>query len=281
MAESLPKSLAESLPEPRLKIPHLTQVILLPQIIVSSLGCFVLAHLLLFRLHLPSRYTQHSLRLAASLAAGIVLISMLYGLWHWARGQRQSRFYLLKAIGAGAIALALTIAVLGYPLFVDQFPLTGYQYGRYPKLYGFLKEQPPSTVIASLSAEANNLPTFTQRSILTGSEYAIPYHIGYYQTLRRRTVDLIEAQYSNRKKTLKRFIKDYGITLWLLDKGAFKPDYIQNSPWIQQHPQAALKALAQMQGKKKAPLLQATTSCQVLEDQALILIDAKCIVNRF
>ena len=34
---------------------------------------YALAHLLIFRLHLPSRYTQHSLRMVMSLAAGIVL----------------------------------------------------------------------------------------------------------------------------------------------------------------------------------------------------------------
>ncbi|MEM9217514.1 MAG: hypothetical protein AAGD25_24635 [Cyanobacteria bacterium P01_F01_bin.150] len=257
------------------------QISLLPQIIVSSLGCFFLAHLLLFRLHLPSRYTQHSLRIVASLAAGIVLVSLLHGLWNWTGSQEQSAFSILKKIGVGAIALALSVTVLGYPLFVGQFPLTGYQYGRYDKLYGFLKEQPPSTVIASLSNEVNNLPTFTQRSILSGSEYAIPYHVGYYQKLRQRTVDLIEAQYSNRKKTLKRFIKDYGITLWLLDKGAFKPKYLQDNLWIQQHPKAALGAFANVQGKKNLPLLKAMASCQLISDKNLVLLDAQCVTDRF
>ena len=252
-------------------------ITLLTQVIVSSLGCFFLAHLLLFRLHLPSRYTQHSLRIVASLAAGTVIVSLLHTLWTWAQMQASSLTRTIRKVGAGAIAISLTATVLGYPLLVGKFPLTGYQHGRYEKLYTFLQEQPPATVIASLANEANNLPTFTHRSILTGSEYAIPYHVGYYRQLRQRTVDLITAQYSTDKKAIKRFIKDYGITLWLLDKGAFKPKYIQNNAWIQQHPQAALSAFSNMQGKKRPPLLRVMQSCQVLEDKTLVLIDAQCV----
>ncbi len=38
-------------------------IILLPQLILASLAMFFAAHALLFKLHLPSRYTQHSLRI--------------------------------------------------------------------------------------------------------------------------------------------------------------------------------------------------------------------------
>lgn len=262
-----------------------SQITLLSQIILSSLGCFFLAHVLLFRLHLPSRYTQHSLRIVASLAASMVIVSLLHHLWTWARTQPQDSGTGIKGVlqksAVGAIALLLTIIVLGYPLLVGLFPLTGYQYGRYAKLYDFLNQQPTTTLVASLSNEVNNLPTFTQRSILTGSEYAIPYHTGYYRQLRQRTVDLIDAQYSTDEKAIKRFIKTYGITLWLLDKGAFKPKYVENNAWIRQHPQAALSALANLQGKKRPPLLRAMKSCQVLTEQTLVLIDAKCIRESF
>ena len=45
-------------------------------LLLSSLGSFLLAHLWLFRLHLPSRYTHHSLRVLLSLAAGLVLVAI-------------------------------------------------------------------------------------------------------------------------------------------------------------------------------------------------------------
>ncbi|MDZ7344870.1 MAG: hypothetical protein ONA90_10205 [candidate division KSB1 bacterium] len=43
------------------------------QITVASLAMFFIAHLLLFRLHLPSRYTEHSLRIVTAIAAGITI----------------------------------------------------------------------------------------------------------------------------------------------------------------------------------------------------------------
>ena len=52
-------------------------VVLLGQLTVASFIMFGAAHLLLFRLHLPSRYTQHSLRFVLALAAGIVLCVLL------------------------------------------------------------------------------------------------------------------------------------------------------------------------------------------------------------
>ncbi|HBB35194.1 MAG TPA: hypothetical protein DC064_26230, partial [Cyanobacteria bacterium UBA9273] len=49
------------------------KIIVLPQLLLASGLIFLAAHALLFKLHLPSRYTQHSLRIVVALAAGIVL----------------------------------------------------------------------------------------------------------------------------------------------------------------------------------------------------------------
>jgi hypothetical protein len=53
----------------------------LVRVVLASIGMFGAAHLLLFRLHLPSRYTQHSFRIVLAIAAGIVLLSLLDSLW--------------------------------------------------------------------------------------------------------------------------------------------------------------------------------------------------------
>ena len=267
-------------------------IVLLPQLLVSSITCFFLAHLLLFRLHLPSRYTQHSLRVIVGLAASIVIVSLCYSLCHRlgrgiASGKDQEReggqspFIQKGTQAVGIVAsLILAILVLCYPVWVAQFPLTGYQYGAYPKLYSFLQRQPPSSLVASLASEVNNLPSFTQRSILTGSEYAIPYHVGYYRQLRERTTALINAQYGLTRKDLRQFLKAYPVTFWLLEKGAFQPDYITQSAWIQQHPQAANRALSHLLGKKRPRLTRMIKSCRVLQEKQLILLDAACIRNR-
>ncbi|HHP7244169.1 MAG TPA: hypothetical protein ACFE0H_05735 [Elainellaceae cyanobacterium] len=257
-------------------------IFLLLQLLVSSLVMFGAAHVLLFRLHLPSRYTQHSFRIVLSLAAGIVLITLVHAGWTWARASSNASSHTPRVLRRG-IALGMTlmlgIPLVFYPSLVDTFPITAYQIGRSPDLYEYVRSQPADTHIASLSEAANNLPTFAERSILVGSEYAIPYHIGYYQPFRQRATDLIRAQYSPDSQDLKEFIDTYNISLWLLDRGAFKPSYVNNQAFIQQYPDAAQESLISLQ-KETPALLSVVKPCTVLKPKGLILLDTQCVVDR-
>ncbi|MGF1495689.1 MAG: hypothetical protein ACFB8W_02530 [Elainellaceae cyanobacterium] len=258
-------------------------VTVLPQLLVSSLAMFAAAHLLLFRLHLPSRYTQHSFRIILSLAAGMALVLLVDAVLRWAMrpaGAARSAATVRpqprwKIGGAIALTSILGALVVGYPVLVPGFPLTAYQIGQYPALYEFLRSQPTDSLIASLSNEVNNLPSFAQRSILTGSEYAIPYHTGYYTEIRQRTTDLIRAQYSADPAIVQEFIERYGITHWLLDRNAFQPRYLTNQAWIQQYPAAAQAARQALQ--RESPALSGLNDCVMFADRGLSLLDARCI----
>jgi len=72
-----------------------------------------------------------------------------------------------------SIYIVLTLLLL-YPALTNNFPVTNYVVGKAPELYEFLAEQPSDIRVASLALEANNIPTFAKRSILVGSEYALP-----------------------------------------------------------------------------------------------------------
>ena len=50
---------------------------------IASLGLFFLAHLFIFRLHLPGRYTQHGLRILMPVAAAIVWALLMDRLFRW------------------------------------------------------------------------------------------------------------------------------------------------------------------------------------------------------
>ncbi len=240
---------------------------LLPQLAAASLVMFAAAHLLLFRLHLPSRYTQHSFRVVLSVAAAIAIVTLIDSGWRWARSAWQQ-----------AIALAVTVVlgatVLLYPLWTGG-PVTAYEVGQAPALYGFLRQQPVNSLVASISAEANNLPSFTGRSILVGDEYAIPYHTGYYQQIRDRIRRLIEAQYSADPALVQQFISDYGVTHWLLDRNAFGPRYLENNSLVQQFPEFAPAANA-----AGTPALQQTVrrkACVAFRDDRYIVLGAACL----
>lgn len=247
--------------------------IILLQMLLASLVMFFIAHALIFKLHLPSRYTQHSLRIIVSVAAAIALTLLLDTILR--RVVYQRVFYYLKF----TFAFVIIMSVMFYPCTLNNFLWTGYVVGNNPSLYQFFQQQPQNILIASLADEANNLPSFAQRSILVGSEYAIPYHWGYYSQFRQRTLDLIQAQYSQAINDVQNFIQKYNIDFWLLEKNAFNPEYITGDRWIQQF-QPLVTNISQQLHEKTPALSHIMTQCSVFEDDKFIVLAAKCIQNQ-
>lgn len=252
-------------------------VTLLAQVAIASLGMFGLAHLLLFRLHLPSRYTMHSLPVILAIAAGITLALGLDALLHWAKqpsGRRHHKQRLaLGVVGAFAAVLFL------YPSFVEEFPFHKYKQGKEPQLYEFLAQQPQDTRVASLLKEANNLPTFAHRSVLTSEMYAIPYHRGYYNPIRQRVNDLIRAQYSPDLSEAQKFLRAYGVDLWLVDKSAFNVEDIVENEWMMQFTEAP-GAIASLQQGNTPAISQLVETCAVFESGQLVVLQADCLLNQ-
>lgn len=254
-----------------------TQVHWLTQMILTSIFMFLAAHALLFKLHLPSRYTGNSFRIVLSLAAGIAIVLLLDGLFQglltttWSRLRQQS-----LAIATTALLMATLVL---YPNLVPKFPNAQYIEGDDPELYKFFANQPTDTLIVSLTKEGDNLPTYSQRSILTGEEYAIPYHAGYYRQFRQRTLEAIAAQYSPDLKQVSQFTQKYGVDFWLLDRQAFEVDYLQRHRWIKQYQPAATEAVAHLQQGQIPVLKQRLTTCTVFEQAKLIVVQADCVVG--
>lgn len=264
------------------KIRHLE---ILPQLLLGSGIMFWAAHRVLFKLHLPSRYTQHSLRIAIALAAGIVLTLILDKLWHIGKNITKNQKISPSPFPIPHSLIFVTIAIIGttlilYPhLALKKFPKTYYINGNFPSLYKFFQQQPKDSLIASLTEEVNNLPTFSQRSILVGAEYAIPYHWGYYRQFRQRTIDLIQAQYSIDPKIVRDFIEKYGVDFWLVSPDTFQIESIANNRWIIQYQSVATPAITQLKSGKKPLLALAMSSCSVFETQGLTVLPANCILN--
>lgn len=244
---------------------------LLSQIVLVSVGLFLAAHALLFKLYLPSRYTAHSLRIVLAIASAIALTILLNSAFYYWRSQRGICLFL-------PVACILFSCLILYPNFLKTFPKTNYKVGAVPQLYEFLQKQPKDSLIASLSPEANNIPSFAQRAILVGKEYALPYHVGYYREIRQRALALIHAQYSPDLTAAKQLIKKYGIDFWLVERAAFIAKYLDNN-WLRQYQPATAEALATLQQGKLPALAKVLNSCKVFETENLVLLQASCIVN--
>lgn len=250
------------------------KVAILPQIVVASCVMFFGAHALLFKLHLPNRYSEHSLKIVLAISAGITLVVISDALWHTA--PRFLPHFQRQRLLALALVALLGAALVLYPSF-EEFPVTKYKVGSFPLLYKFFQEQPKNSLIASLSTEADNIPTFSGRSILVGREYAIPYNLGYYSQFRQRMLAVIRAQYSLDLTAVQTLIQKYGVDFWLLDRTAFIPEYVANNNWLTQYQPAATEALTKLHQGKLPALSGVIERCSVFETPGLVVLDAACI----
>jgi hypothetical protein len=243
---------------------------LLTDVMVASLVWFGLAHVLLFRLQLPSRYTQHSFRVVFAVAAAIALAALFDGFSRWLNTAQPQRW---RALGLTTV-LAIALIMIS-PTPTKSYPYLVYVVGRTPALYKFFQQQPKDILIASLTQEVNNLPTFAQRSILTGREYALPYHQGYYKELRQRTVDLIGAQYSPDLGKLQGFIRQYGVDFFVVEQESFKAAYVRDDFWLRQYEPGASEAIALLERGQKPALARWRKRCSVLKSDRLVVPNLK------
>ena len=245
------------------------KVRIIGQILLTAFGLFCLSHLMLFRLHLPSRYSQHTWRIVIAITTGIALAILLHQLVKITN----------SAIVRGVI-IAIALCIVLYPTYAVQsyrFRL-GYVTGRAIPLYQFLQQQPQDVVIATLSSEADFIPSLAQRTVLVALEYSIPYHWDYYSQMRQRAINLIEAQYSSSQVDLERFIRKYRVDLWLIEQQAFTVDYLKRNSWSSQFPSEIYQEIASLQQSQPA-ILRQRDRCTIWQTAELYLLDAKCLLD--
>ena len=253
---------------------------ILVQVTIASGIMFCLAHILLPKLHLPSRYTYHTLRFVLAISTGIVVTIGLILIKKYLKNKKQ--FNLLQKTRI-AIVSGLAIAIVVFPAVPHVFTnwFQNWKIGTAPEIYRYLARQPKDVTIASLSEEANNIPAFSQRSILVGREFAMAYHPSYYAQIEQRTVDLLQAQYSLDLQVVRSFVKKYGIDYWLLDSDTFTPEYIAKQDWLVNSSWAnkTNAIIEQLETNSYDMWQELESSCSVVSTQSLHLLDSKCILQ--
>ena len=248
------------------RLPLLTttsKLSLLAQVTISSIFFFIAAHAVLFRLYLPSRYTQHTFRIVLCIVAGVTLVTILDALTG-------------RTIIGLTVTAALIVMLVITSISLPDIPQRRFRIGKEAAFYDFFASQPKDVVIASLVDEADNIPSFSARTVLVAREYALPYHLGYYSQLRERAVDLINAQYSRDLSEVKRFIEKHGVDLIVVDKKAYEPGYAKRNRLIQQF----LPNLATGDDLATSALSKVIKECAVFETEELIVADAACILKK-
>ena len=270
------------LKQPLSTIKSLTAKInILWQVTIASLLMFLAAHLLLLKIHLPSRYTYHTLRFVLAVSFAIVMTVLIEISLNWL--QKQSKLKTLQQIAIILITAFITVAFVfpAIPLVFNGW-MQNWRIGSSPAIYEYLKQQPKDITIASLSNEANYIPAFALRSILVSEEFAFPYHPYYYQEIEQRAADSIEAQYATDTATLNSFIDKYSVDFILIDKTAFVPQYLQAKNWLiysswRNTTEDAIALLETNTSFVLPPLIEA---CSVVSTPQANLLDTKCITKK-
>ncbi|WP_019506292.1 hypothetical protein [Pleurocapsa sp. PCC 7319] len=267
----------------RLKIIKIatSQLVILRQVAIASLLMFFVAHLVLPKIHLPGRYTYHSIRFLLAISTAIIVTNLSRFFEKWLqKNSKQAHFKIKDKFKLILISL-FSLTVIIFPavpsVFINWFQ--SWQIGQDITIYQFLAQQPKDTLIASLTPEVSNIPAFSQRSILVSREFAIAYHPYYYQQIKQRTVDLIQAQYSDDIQNLVSFINKYQVNFFLLDKTAFSPEYLKKQKWLNHSSwqPKTYQVISYLESGQKPIMSELITPCLASSTEDLILLDAHCI----
>jgi hypothetical protein len=236
----------------------------------SALFLFAMSHLLLFRLYLPSRYTQHIARIVFAVGAAAVIIMLVDALLRLSAAR--------SALVASRFAFAVLSGLLLFwiicsPFFLSKFPQVSYITGNAPDLYRFFAAQPSTIRIASIADEANNLPTLCRRSIIFGVETAVPFHPGYYLPLRERGLAIAQAQYSPDLAVVQKCIREQQIDFWLLDRGAFTAEHLRYNRVLRQLRQTVVLSENSMPFLEHPP-----AQCVAFADTRFVVLDARALL---
>jgi hypothetical protein len=110
----------------------------------------------------------------------------------------------------------------------------------------------------------------------------LPFHLGYYNQIRQRAIDLIEAQYGEDLSQVQQFVQKYGVDFWVLHRNAFKPEYLRadSKSWLRSFQPVFDEALAGLEQGKVPALSKLMRKCRVAKTPQLIVLEAECLGKR-
>jgi hypothetical protein len=250
-------------------------VALLGRLAVSSLALFLIAHATLFKLHLPSRYSGIGIHVGLPLASALVLALVLDRTLRKA-GLKSKPGQARRARWGLALAVAVGTGVAASPLL--RRTEGRYVIGRFPAVYAFFAAQPKDVRIASLSLEANNIPSFSRRSVLVSRETMIPYHTGYFRQVRTRAVDLLRAEYTEDPGELAAFVRRYQPDFFVVESDAFTATWVRGA-WIAQFNPLSEEIVRRLEQGSVPALASLLDRCAVLYERNLVVVQAACVAS--
>ena len=184
---------------------------------------------------------------------------------------RLTIYYRIYCIALGAAALAAVIALLlvlkrveawlpngslaGTMLFI--YLTIGATYNNhmemrrtyfvtypYPRLYKFLATLPKDSLLAGHPKLMDPVPLFSQRQVLLTHELSLPYFLGYYELIKKRTLNFFDAYYAEKGEKILDFAAIYKVDYLVMDSIHFNPGYLRRGNFYWQPFNSYIRKLA-------------------------------------
>jgi hypothetical protein len=241
-----------------------SQAVILLQLLVASFSLFFLAHMLLFHLYHPNRYIVWSQAIVLSIAAGLAVGMLIQTIAEAINPVRSSLF-------AGLIGLTLGLGLALHPGLAGSF-----RQDLSPAVTDYVRAQPKDVLVAGPPSLTDFIPVFAERRVLVGREIALPYHLGYYDEIRSRTEDLIDAYYAQSLNEIAEFADRYGVDLLLVHRDAFNRLRFERA-WYKNWEPFTTRIWRRLQRSPSFALLQAVPRCAIFDDGMVAVVPTTCL----
>jgi hypothetical protein len=231
-------------------------------VVIAGIAWWIVATLVAFKLHLPSRYTQRTLSLFQFLAIG----QMIGGYIERTVSEGRRRGFLRQA-PAFLTALFLTMCFLS--------PTPGFQRPRDPDALAALAAMPPGTVIGGVSEDLDFYPVMTGQPVLATIEHSIPWSTRYFNEVQSRLEAGVRAVSSADPAALAEYVARYHVDVIALDAALFEYHELP-ARWSTVVPEAVRTGEEMLHAAP--PLVQQRAGACALHRGAVVLLDAHCLV---
>jgi hypothetical protein len=233
-------------------------------ILAASMVLFFAAHLLLFRLYLPSRFVAWTVPLAFSIVAGAAVAVIV---------ERIARRLTASKAAFETNVLTLVVAI-GLALYSAAFD-GNFVRDDIPNITAYLRTLPPDTLIAGVPLDTDSVPALTGRPVLVNREYALAYHEGFYRVVKQRTLDLIDAYYADSPGRIDEFARKYGVQIFLVDRQAFDLEAAADA-WAGSFDPYTTLVLDRLRRGGRFALLDSARRCGVVFQRDVAVVPATC-----
>jgi hypothetical protein len=187
---------------------------LLWAILATSFAAFFAAHATLFALHVPNRYLDGALRVAA-----LVWAASAAGRAARALGPRLERALpVVAALGLVAIAAHATAGLVAHARKDPRHDLRA--------AAAFVATLPKDARVAAHPVDADLLPLWSRRSVLASRETSLPYWLGYYRRVQARLSASLAMTYASEWEDVLSIAARHGVSAFLVnDRRYERPEY--------------------------------------------------------